>query len=68
MRHPSGIGLTFDGLVNEETAKTVIANWLAEARASVLEHFLRLAQTIEDHWLGYWHTSATRSRPGHSRV
>jgi len=35
-----------------ETATAVMANWLEEARASGLKHFLRLAQTIEDHLSG----------------
>jgi hypothetical protein len=37
---------------DEETAQAVLTNWLAEAGASGLAHFLRLAQTIEEHLSG----------------
>jgi transposase len=42
----------FWAMGDEETAKAVLDNWLAEARTSGLKHFLRLAQTIEDHLSG----------------
>jgi len=42
----------FWAMGDEETAQAVIDLWLAEARASELPHFVRLAQTIEDHLAG----------------
>ena len=42
----------FWAMGDEETAQAVLTNWLAEARASGLAHFLRLAQTIEEHLSG----------------
>ena len=42
----------FWAMGEEQTAKVVLENWLAEARASGLEHFVKLAQTIEDHLSG----------------
>ena len=48
----------FWAMGDEETATAVMTNWLEEARASGLKHFLRLAQTIEDHLSGllaYFH-------------
>ena len=42
----------FWAMGDEETAQAVVTNWLAEARASGLAHFQRLAQTIEEHLAG----------------
>lgn len=42
----------FWAMGDEETATAVMDNWLAEVRASGLKHFMRLAQTIEDHRQG----------------
>lgn len=39
----------FWAMGDEQTATAVMDNWLAEARASGLKHFARLARTIEDH-------------------
>jgi transposase len=42
----------FWAMGEEQTAQVVLENWLAEARASGLAHFVKLAQTIEDHLSG----------------
>ena len=37
---------------DEETANAVLRLWLGEARASALPHFVRPAQSIEEHLAG----------------